>query len=248
RYLISLLEPLYKKVGFADNLNDPHLDQLIRVQAISWMCSLDYKDCVTQVVSLFKRWMEQPADKSIISPNLKSAVYCTAIAEGGEDEWRFLWSQYLESNVASEKSTMMRGLGCSKEIWILSKYMKDSFVAGGDIRKQDIARVFSSVASNEYGQDVAWNYLRNNWKAITEYFGSGIFTLGQLVEYATNKFNSELMMQEIVRFRDANSDNLKSGKRTVDQSIERTKNNIAWMDAHYEDISKWLMNKGFKTL
>ncbi|XP_018019808.1 puromycin-sensitive aminopeptidase-like protein, partial [Hyalella azteca] len=63
RYLISLLEPLYKKVGFADNLNDPHLDQLIRVQAISWMCSLDYKDCVTQVVSLFKRWMEQPADK-----------------------------------------------------------------------------------------------------------------------------------------------------------------------------------------
>ncbi|XP_047740791.1 aminopeptidase N [Hyalella azteca] len=248
RYLISLLEPLYKKVGFADNLNDPHLDQLIRVQAVSWMCSRKYKDCVSQAVSLFKRWMEQPDNKSIVSPNLKSTVYCAAIAEGGEAEWRFLWSQYLVSNVASEKATFMYALGCSKEVWILSKYLEDAFTAGGDIRKQDVSRVFLSIADNEHGQDFAWNYLRNNWKAINKYFGSGFSTPGRLVEYATSKFNSELMLQEMVRLRDANLDDLKSGKRTVDQSIERTKNNIAWMDAHYEDISKWLNNKGYDTL
>lgn len=57
----------------------------------------------------------------IISPNLKSTVYCTGIAEGGEDEWNFTWEQYLSSDLASEKATILSALGCSKEVWILSR-------------------------------------------------------------------------------------------------------------------------------
>ncbi|KAF2365598.1 Peptidase M1 membrane alanine aminopeptidase N-terminal [Trinorchestia longiramus] len=245
RYMISLLEPLYQKVGFVDKQTDPHLDQLIRVQATAWMCKLNYKDCVDRAVNLFGQWMNGTANKSIVSTNLKSSVYCAAVAQGSEAEWNFLWKEYMASNVASEKKTMMSSLGCSKELWILSGYLTRSFKAGGGVRKQDVASVFAGIARNEHGRDLAWNYLRNNWKRITEYYSSGLFTLGRLVEYATTKFNSQLMLEEVTRFRDRNLGDLKSSRRTVDQSVERTKNNIAWMDAHYDEIENWLSKKGF---
>ncbi len=56
---------------------------------------------------------------SNIPSNLRKAVYCTAIAAGNEKEWNFLWAQYLKSNNANEKSNILKGLACSKEIWIL---------------------------------------------------------------------------------------------------------------------------------
>ena len=58
----------------------------------------------------------------IISPNLKDTVYCTAIAEGGETEWNFLWNQYLtNTNLAAEQDRILDALGCSEEIWILER-------------------------------------------------------------------------------------------------------------------------------
>ncbi len=58
--------------------------------------------------------------------DLKDAMYCTAIRKGGEREWDFLWTQYLESNVGGEKSTMRFALSCSKELWILNRYRRKS--------------------------------------------------------------------------------------------------------------------------
>jgi aminopeptidase N len=49
-------------------------------------------------------------------------VYCTAISKGGQKEWDFGWERYKNSNVGSEKKTILDGLTCSKEIWILNRY------------------------------------------------------------------------------------------------------------------------------
>lgn len=63
KYLLELLVPLYQSVGFADNVNDPHLSQYKRVRALRWACDLDYEDCIQNSVSLFNQWMQNPANK-----------------------------------------------------------------------------------------------------------------------------------------------------------------------------------------
>ncbi|XP_047490104.1 aminopeptidase N-like [Penaeus chinensis] len=60
--------------------------------------------------------------KGAVSPNLKSTVYCSAIAGGGEDEWAAAWALYLEANVGAEKDRLLSALGCTKEVWLLSRY------------------------------------------------------------------------------------------------------------------------------
>lgn len=59
---------------------------------------------------------------SIIAPNIRGSVYCTAIAVGNEQEWDFLWSRYLAANVAQEQDRILLALGCSQQVWILSRY------------------------------------------------------------------------------------------------------------------------------
>lgn len=58
---------------------------------------------------------------SRISPNLKSTVYCSAIAAGGVEEWDFAWSMYKNATIASEAEKLMHALSCTKQPWLLNR-------------------------------------------------------------------------------------------------------------------------------
>ena len=57
--------------------------------------------------------MSQPDPDAVnpVDPELKSTAYCTAIAEGGQAEWDFLWQRYLNSDSADEQRTVLYALG-----------------------------------------------------------------------------------------------------------------------------------------
>ncbi|KAG0718922.1 Aminopeptidase Ey [Chionoecetes opilio] len=244
-YLLSLLGPLYTAVGFQDSPTDPHLQQFKRVKMLKWSCKLGHQDCVQQSVSLFKQWRMNPTDKSIISPNLRSTVYCVAIAQGGEEEWEFAWNQFLTSNVGSEKSKLLAALGCSKKIWILSRFLEMAFTKDSGIRKQDAGRVFGSVALNSVGTDLAWTFLRDQWRDITKYMGSGLFTLPRLIKGVTSSMNKELQLGELKQFQSDNAGHLGTAKRALAQAIERTENNIEWTNKNSHEIIQWLARNGY---
>ena len=43
-----------------------------------------------------------------------------------------------------------------------------AFTKDSGVRSQDSTYVFSSIAGNEIGQDMAWNYIKDNWSAIVD--------------------------------------------------------------------------------
>lgn len=56
-----------------------------------------------------------------IHPNLRSEIYCQAVAEGGLKEWEFVWKKFRNCNDASEKERLRRALSCTRETWLLSR-------------------------------------------------------------------------------------------------------------------------------
>lgn len=56
-----------------------------------------------------------------IHPNLRSAVYCSAVAAGGKAEWDFGWSQLKNATVASEASKIMSALACTSNTQLLNR-------------------------------------------------------------------------------------------------------------------------------
>ena len=77
------------------------MDQYNEINAISTACSSGLPECKELVSNLFSQWMENP-DNNPIHPNLRSTVYCNAIAQGGEDEWNFAWGQFQNATLVNE--------------------------------------------------------------------------------------------------------------------------------------------------
>ncbi|XP_064106708.1 aminopeptidase N-like [Macrobrachium nipponense] len=243
-YLLDMLIPLYDSVGFDDDLDDPHLEQFKRVSAVSWVCKLGYEDCVTNSVNLYKAWMQNPTNHSIISPNQKRSVFCTAIANGGEEEWNFAFDQYQNSNFATEKDFLLSGMACTREIWILTRYLDLTFTEGSPIKRQDAARVYSDIARNEVGRDLAWDYMREQFAKVYSFFTS-FSQLGDSISAVTEDFNTEMELQELIAFKNEHLDDLGQATRSVDQSIERVFTNIEWMNNYYDVIIQWLNDHGY---
>lgn len=101
-----------------------------------------------------------------ISPDLKTIVYCTAIRTGNQEEWDFAWERYLQTNVGSDKDIILNALGCSREIWILNRYLYRAMNESSGIRKQDAVQVFAAVSKNPIGQPLAYKFLKSNWNNI----------------------------------------------------------------------------------
>lgn len=100
--------------------------------------------------------------------NVRSAIYCTAIREGDDREWNFLWERYLNSNVGAEKAMILSTLGCTKQPSLLIRYLEWAHDPKSAIRKQDSSTVFTSIASSSTGYLIARDYLFQNIKQIYE--------------------------------------------------------------------------------
>ncbi|XP_027211538.2 aminopeptidase N [Penaeus vannamei] len=243
RYLLDLVLPLYETVGFDDKLEDPHLEQRKRKIAVNWACKLGHKDCLDKVLTLYRQWMANPDNTSLIPSNLKWTVYCRAIQEGGEAEWDFAWEQYLKTNVASEKTLLLSAMACTEESWILSRYLEMAINTTSGIRLQDVMVVLGNVATNDVGRPLVWDYLTLNWNDIYAFKKR---RKGELMKQITGPFNTKQELEKVESFVTSGV-SLEGNQRSVQQVEEKVRNNIAWMDANYDVIVQWLEQNGYSS-
>merc|ERR1712179_413891 len=105
-----------------------------------------------------------------IPAHVRSTALCTAIAVGSSHIWDFVYQRYLHSNNANEKVVFLEVLACSKEDWVLERYLAMSMQEEAGVKKQDGYRVIQAVARHMLGRYVAWNWIRVNWIKISAYF------------------------------------------------------------------------------
>lgn len=91
--------------------------------------------------------------------DLRSIVYCYAIRQGNDKEWNFLWTRYTKSNVGTERAMILSSLGCSREIWILARYLEWMLDESSGVRKQDAPIVFANIARGDIGFHLAKVFL-----------------------------------------------------------------------------------------
>ncbi|TTJ07847.1 Aminopeptidase N [Bagarius yarrelli] len=98
-----------------------------------------------------------------IHPNLRSTVYCRAIAAGGVAEWDFAWAEFKKATIATEAEKLRAAMACSTTPWILNRYLSYT-LDPSKIRKQDATSTIIYVANNVVGQPLAWDFIRANWE------------------------------------------------------------------------------------
>uniref|UniRef100_A0A8C7K4Y6 Aminopeptidase n=1 Tax=Oncorhynchus kisutch TaxID=8019 RepID=A0A8C7K4Y6_ONCKI len=130
-----------------------HNDQMFRVNVIVFLL---FNDADFVFMQLF-------IDR--IHPNLKTTVYCNAIAAGGVAEWDFAWQMFKNATVATEAAKLRSSLACTKVPWLLNRYL-DYSLDPAKIRKQDCTSTINYIAGNVVGMPLAWDFIRARWNYI----------------------------------------------------------------------------------
>uniref|UniRef100_A0A3P9Q6B5 Aminopeptidase n=1 Tax=Poecilia reticulata TaxID=8081 RepID=A0A3P9Q6B5_POERE len=217
-----------------------HTDQYNQVNAISLACKTGLEECQDLVQSWFKEWME--TDKNPIHPNLRSTVYCNAIAAGGAEEWEFAWNKFKAATIPIEADKLRSAMACATKPWLLNRYLEYT-LDPQQIRKQDATSTIVYVAQNVVGQSLAWDFIRANWNYIFTQYGGGSFSFANLINGVTKRFSTEFELQQLKQFKEDYADvGFGSGTLAVDQSIERTQANMKWIAENKESILEWFKN------
>ncbi|KAM9754213.1 aminopeptidase N-like isoform 2-T2 [Menidia menidia] len=240
-YLRKQVTPLFQHfktlTGNWTNVPQGHMDQYNQVNAISVACRTGLEECQTLVRTWFRQWMDTGVNS--IHPNLRSTVYCNAIAGGGAEEWEFAWQQFRNSTIASEAEKLRAALACSRQPWLLNRYLE--FTLQPDlIRKQDATSTIVYIANNVVGQSLAWDFVRARWSYIFSEYGGGSFSFSNLINGVTKRFSSDFELLQLHQFKADNSEvGFGSGTLAVDQSIERTQGNMKWIALNKQNVLDW---------
>uniref|UniRef100_A0A3Q4I5P4 Aminopeptidase n=1 Tax=Neolamprologus brichardi TaxID=32507 RepID=A0A3Q4I5P4_NEOBR len=204
----------------------------VSLLAIKLACSNGLPECVEMAKQKYAAWMESNNTNSI-HPNLRSEIYCQAVAAGEKEEWEFAWDMYQTSSDTSEKEQLRRALSCTKKIWLLSRYL-DYTLDPEKIRLMDVASTIYYIAQNSAGQALAWNFIRANWDYVSQ--GDG----AMLIAGVTSRFSTEFELEELMRFQDYD---LGGATRAVALAIEQTQVNIQWVKENKDDVLQWFEQK-----
>lgn len=242
-YLKRQIQPLFEHFKMiTDNWTKVpagHNDQYNQINAIGIACSMGVEGCKELIKSWYRQWMENPQHNPI-HPNLKSTVYCSAIAFGGVEEWDFAWRMFKSATLASEASRLRAAMACTKAPWLLNRYLEYT-LDPTKIRKQDATSTIQYISRNVVGMPLAWNFVRAKWNLIFQQYGRGSFSFGNLVNGITKRFSTEFELQELKKFKEDNRHiGFGSATLALEQAIEKTTANIKWVTENKAQVLKWL--------
>uniref|UniRef100_A0A3Q4MGQ0 Alanyl aminopeptidase, membrane n=1 Tax=Neolamprologus brichardi TaxID=32507 RepID=A0A3Q4MGQ0_NEOBR len=241
-YLKKQIQPLFEhfKTITSNWTRVPtgHTDQYNQINAIGIACRAGVEGCRELIKSWYREWMKNPS-RNPIHPNLKSTVYCYAIAFGGVAEWDFAWNMFKNATLASEASRLRSALACSKIPWLLNRYLEYT-LDPTKIRKQDAPSTIQNIARNVVGMPLAWNFVNARWSYIFQQYGKGSFSFSNLVSGITQRFSTEYELQELKRFKEENlSVGFGSATIALEQAIEKTTANIKWVTENKAEVQRW---------
>merc|ERR1712141_805873 len=77
-----------------------------------------------------------------------------------------------------------------KEVWLLNRFLNWSLTEGSGIRKADGRSVISRVAINNVGRDLAFDFIRDKWDRVVDYYGSTSFAMAGLMKNVLSRRNT----------------------------------------------------------
>ncbi|KAM7414030.1 hypothetical protein PAMA_019041 [Pampus argenteus] len=234
-YLRDQVKGLYDKFkNYTDDSEVPKdvVSEQSQIIAIKMACSNGLPECLEMAGKKYAAWMNGTINE--IHPNLRSVIYCQAVAVGGKEEWEFAWEKFQNSNETSEKEQLLEALSCTKEVWLLKRYLEYT-LNPQKIRLMDVASAIIYVSRNVAGQALTWNFVREHWDYVSQ--ENSI----QLIEGVTNRFSTQFELGELKRF--VSDYELGVAMNAVYQAIEQTQLNIQWVAENKEAVLEWFENE-----
>ncbi len=230
KYTLSLFSPLAKKVGRNHISGEDHSMTFLRSLALSQSAYYGDKKVIAQAKNIFKN-----KDKVPIRADIRGVVYNIIASNGGEKEWKTFTKLYTDTPMHEEKERYGRALASFRNEKLLLKTL--NFAISDKVKNQDAPFIVTAVWVNQYGKNITWKFIKENWEIIVKNFGEGGHFLSRLV----SPLGNHTTVKDLKDIKKFFSKNIAPGAdKTILQSYERIESNIAWLKDDKKSIKKWL--------
>uniref|UniRef100_A0AC11ETG8 Endoplasmic reticulum aminopeptidase 2 n=1 Tax=Ovis aries TaxID=9940 RepID=A0AC11ETG8_SHEEP len=233
-YLLQYFKPVIDTQSWVDK--GSVWDRMLRSTVLKLACYLNHAPCIQKATELFSQWMESSGKLNIPTDVLKVVYSVGAQTTAG---WNYLLEQYELSLSGAEKNKILYALSTSKHQEKLMKLIELG-MEGKVIKTQDLAALLFAIARNPEGQQLAWNFVKENWTHLLKKFDLGSFPIRMIVSGTTSHFSSKDELQEVELF----FESLKAQGSHLDIFqiiLETISKNIKWLEKNLPTLRKWLL-------
>lgn len=231
-FVIKLLELIKLKVNWEINKSDKHLDSILRTTVLNCLGENGDMNTLLKANQIFDEYCNTG---KIIQPDLKSTVYSLIAIDGTQNIFDTLWQLQKDNDLEEERVRILRSMTRFTDKSLLQKLLESSLT--DEIRYHNTIGIVVGIGNNPSGSELAWDFLKNNWDEFNRRYGEGGFSLMRLVGTPSN-FNTIEQLKDVESF--YKSHPTVAADRSINQTIENIKINIAWLNQNSEELGNWL--------
>ncbi len=229
----DLYSALSERLGWDGRSGESHLTTLLRSLVIGQMGGYGDQETVDEARQRFIRFLE---DGQPLVPDLRFPVYRLVVEFGDVDQYESVLELFRKADLHEEKLRCLRALGYSRRVDLLGRTLDLSL--SDEVRPQDTPLAVASVAFNNRGRELAWQFLQRHRSDFDRRYGKGGFLLARIISSTTENFTSEGKGKEVEEY--FREHPVPAADRTIRQSLERIRSNALWLDRDRDAIGKWL--------
>ena len=229
----SIYRPIGERTGWDARLGEGHLDALLRGIVLSELGAADDEDTLTEAGLRFGLYLKDPAR---VHPDLRRVVFSLAAKRADRSIYDEMWRLYSGVSLQEEKVRLLIGLCNFEDPDLLKETLRRSL--SEEVRLHDTITAVVSVANNRLGRELAWEFLKTNWSELDRRYGEGGFGLMNLVSI-TGGFTTPEKHEDVESFFTEHP--APAAERTLRQSLEKIRINVAWLERNRDDLANWLV-------
>jgi len=231
-YSRNLLAPIGAAVGWRPVAGEGHLQALLRANVLLALGSHGDDTTLSEASGKFSEYVEDP---TAVPADLRRAVFALAAKSGDASTYDAMWDVHGKAELQEEQVRLLAGLTQFEQPDLALETLNRSFT--DRVRTHEAIGVIVRTAMSGKGRDIAWQFMREHWDEVHRRYGEGGFGLMYLVE-TTSGFTTQDRLEEVQKFFTDNP--TPAAERTVRQSLEKIRLNIAWLDKNRLDLAEWL--------
>ncbi|CAH2105879.1 unnamed protein product [Euphydryas editha] len=224
-YLLEMLEGAIQQLGYEEEASDSISVIQSRMQIMNYACQLGHQGCINDSL---EKWRQFRNNASYLVPkNARRYVYCTGLRHGNDEDYQFLFQQYMNSENTADMVVMLRALACTRSNVSLTHYLTES-MRNSRIRVHDKTNAFNyALLGNTENLPIVLNFLYNNFEEMRRTYGGQLrlnVCINALATHLTDfnyivQFQAWLYNQQVSLGAAFNS-----GRSVIDSAM----NNIRW--------------------
>ncbi|AEV96044.1 M1 family metallopeptidase [Pediococcus claussenii] len=221
-----------ERLGWIPTENESNDDQLTRPYVLNAALYAENSDAIAAAHKLFTANNNNLAS---LPADIRVYVLVNEVKNfGTSDLFESLLSEYRKTSDASFKSDISSALTSTKDPELIATLIT-KFEDAGTIKPQDLRSWFRGTLANEYGEQAAWDWIRNDWQWLEDTVG-GDMEFTTFITVITGIFNTSKRLAEFKAFFEPRL-NVPGLTREITMDIRVIESRVALVEAEKQAVN-----------